>query len=243
MTSKIRIFNQQLLKDLHLALTGLKPIEVISLIIYSLIVLVVMIYYYVTEPDKRNLPQTLLMIFVGFSSLLAMRSFYATQAWNRKNAALDIIWKTREPLYKCIEVLNAEFNYSYRPKDEPITGDEVHKKACIDSKDGYAKDKNGIMVVNKEKQYILDNLRDYLNILDYIASGVENNAFDEKTINDTYEGIMMNANRLLKPYIEHMNFEMYNCNKIEIWDMIYNYEKRIALDIDYQKPEVNKNGE
>lgn len=146
-------------------------------------------------------------IVAGVGVYAAFKQLKANHDWNRRNAAMVEVMKTREQVIKALEKIDKHLKYTERDKNSPFSIDEIHAEIC--------ETKNGKLELTENGTELKRNIKIVLAQYEYLATGIQNKVFDEKTVADIVEGPMIRAFELFKPYIKHLR-ELHKSKEIYI---------------------------
>ncbi len=145
----------------------------------------------------------------------------ATHDWNRRQFAMDTMWKIKEGMNKHILILDKKFGYLRREKSNPIAVKEIHDEICGKGDKGEFVKKEGArhyeLCRKPEAEETRKAIKHVLNSFEYLAAGVYQGVFDRKTVLALYGGTMKKVARVFSLYIEHFNGEMYPDRGGDVW--------------------------
>ena len=172
-----------------------------------------MLDVYIYKKLNYKLSDTINLFIVSATTLTALVAFYQLKAnheWNRRHSAMVEAEKSRDKYVKAVKELNKSLNY--REQEDSYSLKEIHKYLC----DNENHTENPPITDNGKK--IKHNIFVILNYYEYLAVGIKNQVFDEKTIKELTKGSLIKSNTLFGEYIQHLR-EKHTKNKNQFIEM------------------------
>ncbi len=153
------------------------------------------------------------ILIVSATALTALVAFYQLKAnheWNRRHSAMVEAEKNRDKYVKAVKELNKNLNY--REQEDSYSLKEIHRYLC--NNENYTENPP----ITDDGKKIKHNIFVILNYYEYLAVGIKNQVFDEKTIKELVKGSLIKANTLFGAYIAHLR-KKHTKNKNQFIEM------------------------
>lgn len=147
----------------------------------------------------------ILGIFVTFYQLKA------NHEWNRRHVAMIEADRSRDKYTAAVKELNSSLDY--REREDSYSLKEIHGFIC--ENDDHTKNPD----LTEDGKAIKHNIFVILNYYEYLAVGIKNKVFDEKTIKQLLKGALIKANKLFGEYAQHVRDKHNKKNKKQFIEM------------------------
>jgi len=194
--------------------------------------LLIVLDVYIYKKLNYKLSDTINLFIVSATTLTALVAFYQLKAnheWNRRHSAMVEAEKSRDKYVKAVKELNKSLNY--REQEDSYSLKEIHRYLCDNEKHT----ENPPITDNGKK--IKHNIFVILNYYEYLAVGIKNQVFDEKTIRELIKGSLIKSNTLFGEYIKHLR-EKHTKNKnqfIEMENLAIKWQKKPWYDVEFKR--------